>query len=98
MNSTNKNPSHGDHILLHLQSKDNATGDTRGITHLEALGLYRCPRLARVIGDLRDAGHKITSIQKMDITGRRYVKYFLSTNQFSYREGFVLSLPRNRRG
>lgn len=93
-----KNPSHLDHVLMHLKSKDPTTGDTRGLTHLEALGLYRCPRLARVIGELRDGGAKILSIQKKDVTGRSYVKYYLSSNQFCYREGTVLSLPRNRRG
>lgn len=84
-------------VLTHLRSRDPITGDTAGLTQLEAIGLYRCYRLAARIHDLRDLGIKITSIRKKDRTGKTYAKYFLASNQHSYLEGTVFSLPRNRR-
>ena len=91
------NPDQVHQILWHLQSPNRSNGDTQGITALEAIGLYRCYRLAARINDLRNAGHQITSIRKKDRTGKTYAKYFLSTCQYSYLEGSVFSLPRNRR-
>ena len=81
-------------ILNHLRSLDPATGDTRGLTAYEALGLYRCFRLAARIEELRDAGVKITTIEKKDTTGKKYAKYFLSTSKYAHREGTVSSMPR----
>lgn len=89
--------SHNKLVLEHLQSLDEATGDTQGLTTLEAIGLYRCYRLGARIYDLREAGHKIISIRKVDKTGKVYGKYFLASNRNCYREGSVFSLPRNRR-
>lgn len=85
-------------ILKHLRSIDPATGETRGITPYEAIGLFRCFRLAARIDELRDDGHKITTYIKTDTTGKKYAKYYLTSNQLAYREGTVHSLPRNRRG
>lgn len=85
-------------ILSHLHSTDRATRDTMGLSPLEALGLYRVQRLAARICDLRDIGHEITSIRKKDRTGKTYARYYLASNQHSYQEGTVFSLPRNRRG
>lgn len=93
-----KNTSQVDQVLKHLQSVDPQTGDTRGISSLEAIGLFRIYRLAARVGDLRDAGHQITTFIKTDTTGKKYARYFLSSNQLAYREGTVHSLPRNRRG
>ncbi len=84
-------------VLAHLKTLNPLTRETTGLTALEAVGLYRCYRLAARIHDLRDAGHQITSIRKTDRTGKTYAKYFLSSNQRSYLEGSVFSLPRNRR-
>ena len=92
-----KKPNQKDAILKHLRSVDPKTQDTRGITAFEAIGLFRCFRLAARIEELRDAGTAITSIIKQDTTGKKYAKYYLSTNQHCYREGAVQSLPRNRR-
>ena len=89
-------PTQTQQILNHLKSIDPTTRETNGLTALEAIGLYRCYRLAARVNDLRDEGHKITSIRKTDRTGKTYAKYFLTSNQRSYLEGFVFSLPRNR--
>jgi hypothetical protein len=84
-------------VLKHLLSLDPVTKDTRGLTHYQAEGLYRCTRLAARIEELRDDGHKIVSIKKKDLTGKEYVKYYSSRNQHCYLEGSVQSLPRNRK-
>ena len=84
-------------ILEHLRSLDPGTNDTMGLTPYEAIGLYRCFRLAARIEELRDDGFKIVSIKKEDKTGKSYAKYYLESNQHCYREGTVYSLPRNRR-
>lgn len=90
-------PSQKKQILKHLQSVDPVTNDTRGLTHLEAVGLYRCARLAARIEELRDDGHKIVSIRKRDLTGKTYVKYYSERNQHCYLEGSVQSMPRARK-
>lgn len=93
-----KNTSQLAQVLKHLQSIDPATKETRGLSALEAIGLFRVYRLAARVGDLRDAGHPITTIIKTDTTGKKYARYYLTSNQLAYREGTVHSLPRNRRG
>ena len=85
-------------ILDHLRSKDPITGSTCGLTPYEALGLYRCQRLAARICNLRDAGHMITSIRKTDKTGKKYAKYYLSTNKHCHKEGPMYSMQRKGRG
>lgn len=67
-----------------------------GLTPYEAIGLYRCFRLAARIEELRDSGVKIITIKKTDNTGKSYAKYFLDSNKHCRREGSVYSLPRNR--
>lgn len=57
-------------LLQHLLS-----GKT--ITRITADHLYRVASLTRRIRDLRDAGHKIISTNKVDPTGRPYVEYSL---------------------
>ena len=84
-------------ILNHLRSVDPSTKDTRGITPFEAIGLFRCFRLAARIEELRDDGYQITTIIKKDTTGKQYAKYYLSSNGHCYQEGRVPSMPRNRR-
>ena len=85
-------------ILNHLRSIDPATKDTRGITPFEAIGLFRCFRLAARIKELRKDGLKILTIKKKDTTGKVYAKYYLSTNKLCRREGSVSKLPSQRRG
>ncbi len=85
-------------ILEHLRSIDPATKDTRGITAFEALGLFRCFRLAARIDELRNDGVKILTIEKRDTTGKKYGKYYLTTNKLCRREGSVSKLPSKRRG
>ena len=85
-------------ILEHLKSIDKATGQSRGITSFEAIGLYRCYRLAARIKDLRKRGVKIITIIKTDNTGKKYGKYFLRSNKHCRREGALLKLPANGRG
>ena len=63
----------------------------------EAQALYRVTRLSARIGELRDDGHKIVSIVKKDLTGKKYVKYYSARNQHCYLEGSVQSMPRNRK-
>ncbi len=65
-------------ILAHLHSIDPATGQTRGITAFEAIGLYRVFRLAPRIEELRKAGYEINTVTKYDTTGKRYSRYYLS--------------------
>ena len=84
-------------ILDHLRSIDPVTNDYRGLTPYEAIGLYRCFRLAARIEELRDEGHKIVSIRKTDRTGKTYAKYFIGASQLAHSEGAVFSMPRNRR-
>lgn len=55
-------------ILAHL-----ASGKT--LTRITADHLYRVASLTRRIKDLKDAGHKIISTTKVDLTGRPYVEY-----------------------
>lgn len=90
-------PSQKQQILKHLESIDQVTGRTRGLSHYEAQGLYRCTRLAARIEELRDAGHKIVSVIKKDLTGKKYVRYYSARNEYCYLEGTVQSLPRNRK-
>jgi len=65
-----------DAILAHLHSMD-GSGQRRGLTQMEALGLYRVNRLASRIDELRQDGYDIHSIWRRDTTGKRYVRYFL---------------------
>jgi hypothetical protein len=85
-------------ILEHLKSIDKATGQTRGLTAFEAIGLYRCYRLAARVKELRQQGHNILTIVKRDNTGKKYGKYYLNTNKHCRREGSVLTVSSKRKG
>ncbi len=64
-------------LLSYLHQFDD-NGQRRGITPLEAIGLYRIYRLAARIQDLRDDGVKITTNKRTDATGKVYARYFLT--------------------
>jgi len=48
------------------------------ITAVEATDLYRIRSLTRRITNLRRAGNNISSVQKVDALGQRYVRYVMS--------------------
>lgn len=57
-------------ILEHLR--------TRGsITAVEALISYHCFRLAARINELRNHGHSIETVMKLDPQGARYARYHM---------------------
>jgi len=56
-------------IALHLIKRGH-------ITALEALGVYRCFRLASVIHRLRKQGMNIHTINTKDATGKQYARYY----------------------
>lgn len=47
------------------------------LTQLEALGLFRCFRLAARIEQLRKAGMRIKTEMCRDVTGKTYARYSL---------------------
>lgn len=57
-----------DQILAHLRQHGN-------ISPMEAWGMFKVRSLTRRIRDLKDAGHHIVGIWKMDTTGQRYKRY-----------------------
>lgn len=59
-----------DKILDHLRK-------VGSISFVEANDLYRCRSLTRRIKDLREAGHKIVSEWRKDVTGQKYTRYSL---------------------
>ncbi len=66
-----------DEILSYLHQIDSNTGNRRGISPLEAIGLFRCYRLAARIQELREEGHNIETEVKRDTTGKSYARYYL---------------------
>jgi uncharacterized small protein (DUF1192 family) len=64
-------------ILAHLYSIDDS-GKRRGITGMEALGLYRVVSLTSRIAELKGDGYRIISHRKKDTTGKTYVRYRLA--------------------
>lgn len=48
------------------------------ITAYEALGLFRCFRLAARIFELKRAGYKINTDTRHDVTGKTYARYSLA--------------------
>lgn len=64
-------------ILAYLHQIDPETGKRRGLSPLEAIGMFRCYRLAARIRDLRDRGHDIRTEMKLDAKGKTYARYFL---------------------
>jgi hypothetical protein len=67
-------------IREHLNRINPATGLTRGISALEAIGLYRIYRLAARIDELREDGMDIITVMKTDETGKQYARYFLASD------------------
>jgi len=61
-------------VLRHLLPAEGGPGH---ITAIEAQALYKCRSLSRRICDLKAAGYKITTVRKTDLTGQRYVRYYL---------------------
>ncbi len=66
-----------DLILSYLHQRDPQTNKRRGISHLEAIGLYRIHRLAARIDDLRNDGITIRTEMRRDTTGKSFARYFL---------------------
>jgi hypothetical protein len=65
-----------DEILSYLHQIDPETGKRRGLSPLEAIGMFRCYRLAARIDELR-LKHKIRTVIKRDAKGKTYARYFL---------------------
>lgn len=64
--------SHRLQILKFLRDTNN------GITSWEAITQFGCTRLAARIADLKDEGFRIeTTMEKNEIQGTRYARYFL---------------------
>lgn len=61
-------------LLQHLASG-------RTLTRITADHLYRVASLTKRISELRDAGYDITSVRKLDYTGRPYVEYSMRTRK-----------------
>lgn len=59
-------------ILTHLRNKQTRS---RGLSQMEALGLYQVWRLASRIEELRE-DHVIRTEMRVDRLGRRYARYF----------------------
>ena len=70
-----------DQILAYLHSIDPQTGRRRGISPLEALGLFRVFRLAARIEELRSDGYEITTEVHRDTTGKSYGRYYLNVRR-----------------
>jgi hypothetical protein len=68
-----------DEILSYLHQIDPSTGKRRGLSPLEAIGLFRCYRLAARIRDLRKDGIKIKTEIRRETTNDRksYARYWL---------------------
>lgn len=47
------------------------------ITNLEAITVHRIYALPRRISDLEEMGYRILRDHRKDVTGKRYVRYFL---------------------
>ncbi len=66
-----------DEILSYLHQIDPQTSKRRGLSPLEAIGMFRIYRLAARIEELRAKGNKIRTEVKRDTTGKQYARYFL---------------------
>lgn len=67
-----------DEILAYLHQTDPNSGKRRGISPLEAIGMFRCYRLAARIRDLKDDGINILTETRKDAKGKTYARYFLA--------------------
>ena len=72
-----KNKTNHQMILDHLNTIDPNTGRRRGLSTMDAIGLYRIQQLAARVHELRKKGHCIQSIRRVDSLGAPYVEYFL---------------------
>jgi hypothetical protein len=61
-------------ILEHLKKH-------KHITPLEAIGVYRCFRLASRIDELRGLGYQISTQKVRDATGKQYARYSLLSHE-----------------
>jgi len=66
-----------DEILAYLHQTDPVTGKRRGISPLEAVGMFRCWRLGARIYDLKRDGYKFRTEMRRDAKGKTYARYFL---------------------
>jgi hypothetical protein len=57
-------------VLLHLETHGS-------ISHAEAVTVYRMPKVARQIFQLREEGIRISTELRQDATGLRYARYTL---------------------
>jgi hypothetical protein len=64
-------------IISYLHQTDPKTGKRRGLSPLEAIGMFRCYRLAARIGELKDDGYDIRTEIRRDAKGKSYARYFL---------------------
>jgi hypothetical protein len=67
-----------DEIISYLHQIDPQTGKRRGLSPLEAIGMFGCYRLAARIDELRTDGHVIVTKLKRDAKGKSYARYFLA--------------------
>lgn len=65
-------------ILAHLFSRDQ-DGKRRGITAMEALGLYQVCSLSSRISELQNDGYVIVAKRKVAPNGKRYCRYFIAS-------------------
>ncbi len=66
-----------DEILSYLHQIDSQTGKRRGLSPLEAIGMWRIFRLAARIEELRNDGVPIRTEVKRDATNKVFARYFL---------------------
>lgn len=64
-------------ILSYLHQIDPKSGKRRGLSQLEAIGMFRCFRLAARIEELRQK-HPIRTEIRRDAKGKTYARYFLA--------------------
>ena len=57
-------------LLKHLKT-------VGSISNLEAIHVHRIHALPRRIADLKEQGYEFITERRKDVTGKRYVRYFL---------------------
>ncbi len=67
-----------DEIIQYLHQIDPISGKRRGLSPLEAIGMFRIYRLASRIRELREDGYDIRTENRRDTTGKTYARYFLT--------------------
>jgi len=61
--------------MTQVQLIKNHLDSGKGISHYEAMNLYRIASLSRRINDLEEQGYEVKRDRKKDLTGRTYVRY-----------------------